>query len=71
MSSIVFVNPLRSSTGTVATFTDPELFEIAGAVEFMPTNTGSMHPTEAVVLIAMTGNNFAEEGTAHGKRLRD
>ena len=55
----------------MATFTDPELFEIAGAVEFMPTNTGSMHPTEAVVLIAMTGNNFAKEGQAQGKRFRD
>jgi len=52
--------------GTMATFIAPELFDLPGVLEFTAKNIGFRHPAEAVVLMAMTGNNFAGEVTVLG-----
>lgn len=57
--------------GAMATSIAPELFDISGVAKFMPAGAGFRHPAEAVVLMAMTSNNFAQEGTVLGKCFRD
>ncbi|MBL6705873.1 MAG: tyrosine-type recombinase/integrase [Planctomycetaceae bacterium] len=52
---------------TMATYTDPKLLDIAGAVESLPTITGSHQRAETVVLLTGTDNNFASEGEAQAE----